>query len=135
MSEPERKRRGPITLFCESRRFRWTIFAAVLMPVLYVLSFGPACWITGQMGIRGDMIPRLYAPALRLLNHGPRGSIQWYAGLAAPQGWILRPCTKTWQTSDGTIWHEPCLRWSDEKVAADPAQVNRVYEQSRDSNR
>ena len=45
MGEPERKRRGPITLFYESRRFRWTIIAVVLIPILYVVSFGPACWL------------------------------------------------------------------------------------------
>ena len=49
MNQPARKRRGPITLLYESRRFRRTIIlSAVLLPVLYVASFGPACWLANS---------------------------------------------------------------------------------------
>ena len=69
MNQTARKRRGPITLFFESRRFRWTAIAVALLPVLYVAGFGPACWLAA-----GDKLPapvgralcRVYAP---LLDH------------------------------------------------------------------
>ena len=64
MNEPERKRRGPITLFCESRRFRWSIIAlaALFLPIVYVTSFGPACWINLRTGRGGLAIGAFYRP-------------------------------------------------------------------------
>ena len=46
MSEPRRKRRGPITVFCEYRRFRLAVIVAFVVPALYVAGFGPVCWLT-----------------------------------------------------------------------------------------
>jgi hypothetical protein len=47
MTDHHKSRGGPLYwLGHRSRRF-W-IFAVVLMPVLYVGSFGPACWIATQ---------------------------------------------------------------------------------------
>src|SRR5689334_13118600 len=64
MSDPEQKRRGPITLFCESRRFRWVVIAlaALLLPIVYVASLGPACWINLRTGAGGQAIGAFYRP-------------------------------------------------------------------------
>jgi len=80
MNEPERKRRGPITLFCESRRFRWGVIAVVLLlPVLYVASFGPACWwFTPGSYSATPKVPAFYMPIGWLYFHAPH------------RGWIAR---------------------------------------------
>jgi hypothetical protein len=65
------KRRGPITLFCESRRFRWSVVALnVLLPVLYIASFGPACWINLRTGRGGRDIGAFYRPIGWLYAYG-----------------------------------------------------------------
>jgi hypothetical protein len=69
MNQPARKRRGPITLFCESRRFRLAVIAVALLPVLYVAGFGPACWLASRERMSapvGRAVCRVYAP---LLSH------------------------------------------------------------------
>ena len=84
----ERKRRGPITLLCENRRFRWTIIAAVLVPVLYVGSFGPACWIMSRSTASND-VPKAYLPMGWLIYNSPKwveNLLRAYARLGIPEG-------------------------------------------------
>jgi len=67
MDKPERKRRGPLTwLAGRSRRFWITV---AMMPVLYVASVGPACWLTAvpieqvlQSGLPDVEWMRIYTP-------------------------------------------------------------------------
>lgn len=49
MSEPARKRRGPITLLCESQRVRLAAAVAALL-LAYVASFGPAVSLWHRLG-------------------------------------------------------------------------------------
>jgi len=49
---------------------KWTLTTVISLPVLYVASFGPACWLTSQMDSGGWMIPN---PALRI--YWPLGRI------------------------------------------------------------
>jgi hypothetical protein len=49
---------------------KWTLAAVVGLPVLYVASFGPACWLTSQVDGGGWMVPN---PALRI--YWPLGRI------------------------------------------------------------
>jgi hypothetical protein len=42
---------------------KWTLAVVVGMPVLYVASFGPACWLTSQVDVGGWLVPN---PALRI---------------------------------------------------------------------
>ena len=75
MSEPGRKRRGPITLLCESRRFRWAAVAAVVVvPILYVVGVGPACWIIERTGHEGPVYEALawfYGPLETAYDYAP----------------------------------------------------------------
>jgi hypothetical protein len=91
MCEPERKRRGPITLFCESRRFRWTVIAAaVLTPGLYVASFGPACWISSRAN--SQALPAAYLPIGWLLKNSPQPiatALVEYAQAGMPPGSLI----------------------------------------------
>ena len=69
----ERKRRGPITLFCESRSFRWATLLVVMATVVYPISYGPALWFASR-----DLLPErthrpfdwFYAPLQRIAYQG-----------------------------------------------------------------
>jgi hypothetical protein len=71
MSQPARKRRGPITLFFESRRFRWAIALLVLLPVLYVASFGPASWLARNDIVSLELAWRVYRPLAPVIARCP----------------------------------------------------------------
>jgi hypothetical protein len=90
MSESERKRRGPITLLCESRRFRWAVVALIAPPVLYVASFGPACWLTDYSGMGKEIVPMIYKPAIWCSVNGPgpvSAVVNWWAHLCCKNEW------------------------------------------------
>ena len=75
MDEQEKTRGGPIYwLKRRSRRF-WIIVAA-LLPIFYVASFGPACWLTSQAYIGGEQITWnrgliIYIPLARMILENP----------------------------------------------------------------
>src|SRR5262245_647651 len=88
----ERKRRGPITLFCESRRFRWAAIIVVLLPVLYVASYAPIMWwLLKNLGYPTGMdtaAEYVYAPLWPMLNVTP----QWARdAFDAYEDWCGRP--------------------------------------------
>jgi hypothetical protein len=94
----ERTRRGPITLFCESRRFRWTIIAAVLMAALYVVSFGPACWLCNCGCLEARPLWLAYRPVTLLWDRAPRpfsAAIEWWGDVIGQEhreseyGWTI----------------------------------------------
>ncbi|MBI3866873.1 MAG: hypothetical protein HY290_33755 [Planctomycetia bacterium] len=68
----------------KERWAKWTLAAAVGMPVLYVASFGPASWIYWQKWCPQTAhfsIGIFYAPAQWLLDEGPRPvrvALTWY---------------------------------------------------------
>jgi hypothetical protein len=52
---------------------KWTLAALAGLPVLYVTSFGPACWLTSRPLGDGSVPPsvmRIYAPMARLAQSG-----------------------------------------------------------------
>jgi len=77
------------------QRPQWPLLAATLigLPVLYVASFGPACWIVryayehghlGDMGFPIRAYLAVYAPLIWLKDYGPvplAETLRWYAGL------------------------------------------------------
>jgi hypothetical protein len=88
MSERPTKRRGPLLwLAGRSRRF-WIVGA--LLPVLYVASFGPACWISSRAKYGNlTVLPAVYLPLLEVMWSDMRifGAFHWYADLGAASGW------------------------------------------------
>ncbi len=88
----------------------------VLVLVLYPLSFGPACWISGRLGCGASLLPKIYGPLIDSMRIGeekerwqcaayswaegrpekvpvvPDGRMAWYAGLGAPAGWHWQYC-------------------------------------------
>ncbi len=64
----------------------------ILLSVLYVLSFGPACWIVSRQGSGEGRIPRIYWPIGWASARWPEWigrPIVWYAELGMPKGGIV----------------------------------------------
>jgi hypothetical protein len=92
MNHSARKRRGPITLFCESRTFRWAVVALIAPPVLYVASFGPACWISSHTGRGADVVSIVFQPVFSVWWKGPKPFdrlIATYATAFAAKRWTI----------------------------------------------
>jgi len=78
-----------------TRRERWakrTLAAAVVLPLLYVLSIGPSAWL-GTRHLMPESLGRasmhFYTPLYWTMANGPRPidqAIRWYAGLWSPSG-------------------------------------------------
>jgi hypothetical protein len=69
---------------------KWTLTVTLSLPVLYVLSYGPAEWIFSR-----GWLPKSTAPALRIIYHpilqlrfdGPEPisrAMKWYCGIGQP---------------------------------------------------
>lgn len=57
----------------------WLLALLPLVPLLYVLSFGPVVMVAGRAGWDKGTIQAVYAPIIWLHRHTPlRGPIQWY---------------------------------------------------------
>jgi hypothetical protein len=77
---------------------KWTAVVAVALPMAYVASFGPACWLVGDYLDADEWvieaIPIAYDPILRLarISQNRYGSsrldgwLAWYATLARSDG-------------------------------------------------
>ena len=92
----ECKRRGPITLFWESRRFRWATVILLAVLIGYPVSFGPACWVSSYSEFGSELLPIVYRPLLWTFedlegdfdNPTATGRIlQRYSEFAARRGW------------------------------------------------
>jgi len=66
----------------------WIVAVLVGLPVLYVASFGPACWIAARTGGEG-MLKFGYWPVGRIAYRGPSAIgavIESYASADLPEG-------------------------------------------------
>jgi hypothetical protein len=81
-----RRWRGPITLFCESRHFRWSAIVGLIL-VLYVLSVGPAFWLATR-----GFLPK-WAVSLIGTVYMPLG---WAAGMLPRVGQAILWYTEYW---------------------------------------
>jgi hypothetical protein len=78
-----------------NRRERWakgTLAGVVAMPLLYVASFGPACWMTSRVDpYGGPLYPSwmtIYAPLGKLLVESS-GPLEWWVQLGIPNGHLV----------------------------------------------
>jgi hypothetical protein len=63
---------------------KWTAVAVVGLPVLYVLSFGPACWMADGTEAADPLLWTFYSPIEWVYYHAPRpvrDAIERYATL------------------------------------------------------
>lgn len=55
----------------------------MLLPVLYVVSFGPACWLCTRDAFSVHVITRAYQPILQLAMRGPESLRRFTMGYAS----------------------------------------------------
>ncbi len=67
----------------------WTVALLIGLAVLYVASFGPACWITSRTAAGASEVTAIYAPLTRGLARQNRISdaLNWYATVGAKPRW------------------------------------------------
>jgi hypothetical protein len=74
---------------------KWTLTAVIGLPALYVVSFGPACWIGSRTGIdsvdrklSASLVSVVYQPMLRLCVRDTRlgDAFLWYASIGTKNG-------------------------------------------------
>lgn len=74
-----------------NRRERWAKWALVLwagLPFLYVLSFGPACWISSHFLFGNLLVSAVYKPLFHISWSGfDEGAIMWYGRLFSDESW------------------------------------------------
>src|SRR5262249_17764059 len=84
-----------LTVRIVNRRERWakrTLAAAIIgVPVLYVATFGPACWITSQLQYGNYAVSAFYKPLVGICWKGldPFGALRWYARIFAAPKWEM----------------------------------------------
>jgi hypothetical protein len=69
----------------------WSIVVVVGV-VLYVLCFGPACWLTSWGILSHTVTARMFYPVVWVSAFGPRPiqyAIYWYAEFGAGQPWSV----------------------------------------------
>lgn len=68
---------------------KWTLGLVIGLPVLYVASFGPACWLTDWGLITGNSAGSIYRPllAIAVLTRSDQisNAALWYGKLASPE--------------------------------------------------
>jgi hypothetical protein len=89
---------------------------ALVVPLLYAASFGPACWLTSHLEYGADLLPIIYRPIVATIMTDqqkekqqcaayswmegrsekvpvvPEGRLARFASLGAPAGWHWRYC-------------------------------------------
>ncbi|MBI3863307.1 MAG: hypothetical protein HY290_15555 [Planctomycetia bacterium] len=81
---------------------KWTLADVVGVPVLYVLSFGPPCWIATRVSGEFSDAPLIYRPLTWTFKQSRVGfAIQWYTELAAADGWRWYPDIGVEETAEG----------------------------------
>jgi hypothetical protein len=84
MPDQTKRQQGPLLwLAGRSRRF-WIVTLLLLLPALYVVSFGPACWLCNNRYLDGEIAWLIYRPITWLVVRGPapiRRAIWWWEGV------------------------------------------------------
>lgn len=82
----------------------WIVAMVVAVPVLYVASFGPACWISSRTNAGMEMIPVVYSPLVSVWYRGgvPARALNWYCNLWSSKNWGFTIVMKT--AGDAVLW-------------------------------
>ncbi len=68
----------------------WIVGVLIGLPVLYVASFGPACWVTSRTGAGAALLPSAYRPVTWIWERSPTpvaGLFKSYAKFGSRDGW------------------------------------------------
>src|SRR5262245_50991401 len=95
----------------------WIVALLIGLPVLYVASFGPACWMTSRLDLGARLIPTIYKPIVVLTfptkdyeeNPPIARLLMRYAELAAIDGWVWQGYVGVLVGNDleGWDWEHP----------------------------
>lgn len=84
--------------------------ATVVLPLLYLVSFGPACWISSRTDSGVWLLEVAYQPVLQCVWHAP-GSVQkilfGYGRLLASPGWDF----SSGSSENWAPWSHPRVIW------------------------
>jgi hypothetical protein len=71
----------------KERWAKWTLAGMVGVPVLYVASFGPVCWINARRGT-APVLPRIYLPIGWAMKHSEiiAKTVLSYGGIGMKSG-------------------------------------------------
>jgi hypothetical protein len=82
----------------KERWAKWTLATLIGPPMLYVASFGPACWwlssLPNHQGSDMCFAPRFYLPIGWAARNGPypiKAALSWYARLHSPARIVVTP--------------------------------------------
>src|SRR5262245_48081878 len=86
----------------------WIVALLIGLPVLYVASFGPACWITSHANVGAPPIPAVYRPLTWAMSPDSYTTINrvstWYAKLGADENWEWGPVHDPAGQHVGWMW-------------------------------
>jgi hypothetical protein len=82
---------------------KWTLAAVVGLPVLYIASFGPACWISSRTETGAGIVAIAYQPIIKIIFEPTAPdfvitAVVKYAELLSAPGWMFS------RTSDQYHW-------------------------------
>jgi hypothetical protein len=69
---------------------KWALTGLIVLPVLYVASFGPACWISSRATKCVPIVETACSPMMFICDVSPNfvvQFIQWYSGIGASGRW------------------------------------------------
>jgi hypothetical protein len=72
----------------------WLVAVLIWLPVLYVASFGPACWLVDRDWSYASTTASVYWPVVRLAYSGPdwiKRPIQWWTSVGTEDGISEQP--------------------------------------------
>ena len=85
----------------------------VVVGLVYVLSIGPACWLTSRLNTGAEFVPIVYRPITLFIvgsngHLSPAGrAIRWYSSIGAAPKW------RWWRNPAGSNFSEWSDAWSD----------------------
>ena len=92
---------------------KWTLATVVSLPVLYVASFGPACWLVDRELLPSDPIELAFRPIVRFLMNGEnpvvRRTIVGYASICGGEDTALSWDSNWWW--DTYVWADDSPVW------------------------
>jgi hypothetical protein len=67
----------------------WIVALLVGLPVMYVLSFGPACWTASRISAGASALPAFYRPITWVMWRNDRvmEAMNWYAECGSTGSW------------------------------------------------
>lgn len=95
MDKPPTKRRGPLLWLANRSRRVWIVAALIGVPVLYLASFGPACWLVRRRTVRVQDFFTFYEPLLEIAEfdgYPALGTRVWGPYLARGLEWYGARC-------------------------------------------